>query len=228
MKQIIAIGGGGFASSDSNYELERYCLAQTKKQHPKVCFLPQASNEDKAYVAKYYECFLALGANPTWLSLFGRVPHGWQEKIFAADLIYVGGGNTRSMLALWREWGVDLLLKEAYERGAVLSGISAGAICWYEACVTDSVWPLGTLEGLNLISGACCPHYDSEPERRPTFLTKVKDGSIIPGIALQDGCAAHYQNGKLHKVVTNRKNKSAFQVTAEGESTIACEYIGDR
>lgn len=228
MKQIIAIGGGGFMSAQSSYALERYCLNQTEKDQPNVCFLPQASNEDRGYIAKYYECFLALGANPTWLSLFGRVPKGWQEKIFSADLIYVGGGNTRSMLALWREWGVDLLLQEAYERGAVLSGISAGAICWFEACVTDSVWPLGTLEGLNLLPGACCPHYDSEPERRPTFLTQVKDGSIIPGIALQDGCAAHYQNGKLHKVVTDRLNTSAFYVNAQGETPIGCEYIGER
>src|SRR5579872_3319127 len=131
MKQIIAIGGGGFAASETTYALERYCLAQTHKENPKVCFLPQASTEDRGYVAKFYEVFIALGANPTWLSLFGRVPQGWQEKILAADLIYVGGGNTRSMLALWREWGVDELLKTAYEKGTVLSGISAGAICWY-------------------------------------------------------------------------------------------------
>lgn len=227
MKQIIAIGGGGFTSADSTYALERYCVAQTQKQTPNVCFLPQASNEDRAYIAKFYECFLALGTRPTWLSLFGRVPQGWQQKILDADLIYVGGGNTRSMLALWREWGVDLLLKEAYDRGTVLSGISAGAICWFEACVTDSVWPLGTLEGLNLISGSCCPHYDSEPERRPTYVSKVNDGSIIPGIALQDDTAAHYKNGTLHTVVKNHVNKFAFHVKPQEETGILGEYIGD-
>jgi len=130
MKQIIAIGGGGFTDPSTEFKIEKYLLAQTGKTNPKICFLPQASNEAQGYVTKYYETFLALGAQPTWVSLFGRVEDSFREKLINADIIYVGGGNTKSMLALWQCWGVDQLLKQAYEKGTVLCGISAGAICW--------------------------------------------------------------------------------------------------
>lgn len=217
MRQIITIGGGGFMRFNSEFRLEKYCLQQTNKTNPKVCFLPQASAEDQSYVVKFYQTFTALGANVSWLSLFGRVKHGWENHLLQQDLIYVGGGNTRSMLALWREWGIDKLLIQAYQRGVVLCGISAGAICWFEQCVTDSVWPLGALQGLNILPGSCCPHYDSEPERRPTFIKKIRNNEILPGIALSDHTAAHYVDSQLKAVVSEHPDKKAFYVSANGE-----------
>lgn len=231
MQQIIAIGGGTFggiefgATQTENTKMERYLIEQTQQQNPKVCFLPQASVEDKSYVVRFYETFSWLGAKPSWISLFGRVEKTWKEKLLAQDLIFVGGGNTRSMLALWREWGLDQVLKEAYQQGTVLAGVSAGAICWFEECITDSVWPLGALKGLGFLKGSCCPHYDSEPERRPTFLSKVKAGEVIPGIALEDNTGAHYVAGTLKTVVSTKENKKAYLVSSQGEDNIPVIHL---
>lgn len=217
-KQIIAIGGGGFTAPAQNFKLEQYIIEQTGKNNPKVCFLPQASGESQEYIVKFYDSFLRLGAIPSWISLFGRVENSWQEKILAQDIIYVGGGNTKSMLALWRAWKMDEILLKAYNQGTILSGISAGAICWFAECVTDSVWPLGVIKGMGLLPGSCCPHYDSEPERKPTFLEKVNKQEIIPGIALEDHVAAHYVDGKLKAIVAEKEGHRAYEVGLQQET----------
>lgn len=219
-QQIIAIGGGGFTSPDTQLKMERYLLAQTKKTQPKICFLPQASAENSEYIVKFFSAFTELGAIPSWVSLFGRVESSWQEKLLSQDLIYVGGGNTRSMIALWKEWGADKVLKKAYEQGIVLCGVSAGAICWFEEMITDSVWPLGAIKGLKLLPGSCCPHYDSEPERRPTYLEKVNKSEVIPGIALEDHTAAHYVNSNLKCIAITDPKRNAYYVSKTGEKKI--------
>lgn len=218
--QIISIGGGGFTAEKPILKIEKYLLTQTGKENPKVCFLPQASAEDNRYILKFYDTFLSLGAKPSWISLFGRVEDKWKQQLLDQDLIYVGGGNTRSMLAIWRDWGMDTVLQQAYEKGIVLSGLSAGAICWFEQCITDSVWPLGSLNGLKFLKGSCCPHYDTEPERKPTFLEMVKNGKVMPGIALEDGVAAHYVNGALKQIVIEEPNKNAYLVKEQGEQRL--------
>lgn len=213
MKQIIASGGGGFTRKSSIFALEKYMLAQTNKINPKICFLPQASNEDAAYIAKFLETFQMLGAQPTWVSLFGRVEDSWRKKILDADLIYVGGGNTKSMIALWKAWGVDTLLREAYEKGTVMAGVSAGMLCWFEHGITDSVWPLGIVEGLGFLPGSACPHFDSEVERQEVYKKLVKSGAVKSGIALEDHTAAHFLDGKLHTIITEVEGKKGFQIT---------------
>ncbi|MBS1986903.1 peptidase E [Candidatus Dependentiae bacterium] len=227
MKQIIAIGGGGLKSSsdDKAPSLDRYIIEQSGKKEPKICFLPQAAAESKEYILWFYQTFLALGAKPSYVSLFGSVQDGWKEQLLSSDIIYVGGGNTRSMLALWREWGVDTLLRQAYEKGIILCGVSAGAICWFEQCVTDSVWPLGVLDCLGILPGSCCPHYDTESERRPAYLKYTQNKSILPGIALQDDVAAHYVDGKLHAVVSIRHGKKAYSVEAGNETELPVVFI---
>ncbi|MCX5921759.1 MAG: peptidase E [Candidatus Dependentiae bacterium] len=217
-KQIIAIGGNGL-SKDSP-KLEQYIIAQTKKANPKICFLPQASSESKEYIIRFYDTFGSLGAKPSTLSLFGRVKNGWEQHLLDQDIIYVGGGNTKSMLALWRAWGVDNVLRQAYEQGTILAGVSAGAICWFEQAVTDSVWPLGIIPGLGFLEGSCCPHYDSEPERRPTYIEKVNSGIIMPGIALQDYVAAHFIDNKLAHMISSKDSRQAFYVSANKEEVI--------
>src|SRR3990167_9390760 len=162
MKQIIAIGGGGFGRAERDLKIEKYLLSQTKKTCPKICFLPQASHESEEYIVKFFETFIQLQAEPSYISLFGRVKASWKQHLLNQEVIYVGGGNTKSMLALWRAWNLDDVLLEAYHQGTILSGVSAGAICWFEQGITDSVWPLGTIEGLGLIEGSVCPHFDSE------------------------------------------------------------------
>lgn len=225
MRQIIANGGAGFASTKKDLKIERYLLQQTQKANPKICFLPQASAEAKDYVISFYEAFCSLDAKPSWISLFGRVKDTWKEHLLQQDLIYVGGGNTRSMLALWREWKMDEVLIEAYEKGIILCGISAGAICWFEQSVTDSVWPLGALNGLKLLKGSCCPHYDSEIERRPTYREKINNRELMPGLGLEDQTAAHFIDGKLKCIITGNEEKSAFRVSENKEERLEAIYL---
>lgn len=223
VRQIIAIGGGGFvktSSDDKAKNIGTYILEQSGKKDPKICFLPQASAESKEYTVWFYKTFLALGAQPSDVSLFGRVEPTWKEQLLASDIIYVGGGNTRSMLALWREWGVDVVLRQAYEQGILLCGVSAGAICWFEQGITDSVWPLGVLDCLGILKGSCCPHYDTEKERRPAYLDFTQKGESLPGIALQDHVAAHFIDGKLKHIVSVYKDKKAYWVDAGSEKEI--------
>lgn len=208
MQHIIPIGGGGFTHTASKFELERYILAQTGKPSPNICFLPQASKEEPTYIEKFLDCFSHLGAKPSWISLFGRVENTWKQTLLEQDIIYVGGGNTKSMIALWKAWGVDAVLKEAYDKGIVLAGVSAGAICWFEQGITDSVWPLGVVEGLGFLKGSFCPHFDSEPERPGAYREKINAGQIQPGLALEDFTAAHYMNGTLHKLITSSQGKA--------------------
>ncbi|GAB4514316.1 MAG: Type 1 glutamine amidotransferase-like domain-containing protein [Anaerolineae bacterium] len=218
-QHIIALGGGGFSMEPDNLILDRYILAQARSETPKVCFLPQASAESADYTVRFYKAFTSLGARPSWFSLFGRVETTWRQHLLDQDVIYVGGGNTRSMLALWREWGVDAVLKEAMENGTILAGISAGAICWFEQCVTDSVWPLGVINGLGFLKGSACPHYNGEPERRPAYRDMVAKGNVMAGIALDDGAGAHYVDGELRYVVTSRPNAHAYHLTqGDGEA----------
>jgi dipeptidase E len=220
-KHIIAVGGGGFSHASSTLSLERYILNLTSKAAPRVAFLPQASKEDPVYISKFLEKFVELGALPSWVSLFGRVEDTWAEKLLSQDVIYVGGGNTRSMLALWREWGVDRVLKQAYEKGIILCGVSAGAICWFEQGITDSVWPLGVLDCLGILSGSACPHFDSEPERPEAVRRFIQTGQAKPGIALDDFTAAHYVDGALFQVISGVPEKTARHISPNEETLIS-------
>lgn len=223
-KQIFVMGGGGF-TSDSSFKLERYLISLSQKQNPKICFLPQASNESRDYIVKFYQTFLDLGAQPSWLSLFGNVQDGYKEMLLSQDIIYVGGGNTRSMLALWREWGIDLILREAYDKGIVLSGLSAGMLCWFEWGITDSVKPLGFVKGLGLLSGTGCPHYDTEPDRPPFFEASVNQDKVPAGYALYDHTGAHFIDGKLCNAVKTRTGKKVKFVAKNDVSTIETELV---
>ena len=137
-------------------------------------------------------------------------------------MIYVGGGNTANMLAIWRVHGIDRALREAWDRGAVLGGMSAGANCWFEACVTDSFGPelreLG--DGLGILSGSFCPHYDGEPERQPKYTRLVGNGVLPSGYAADDDAAFHFEGKKLREVVSQREGARGYRVTAEGEEPI--------
>jgi peptidase E len=223
-KQIFVMGGGGF-TRDHDLKLEKFLLALSDAKNPKIAFLPQASNESRDYILKFYQSFLSLGAQPSWVSLFGRVEPGWKEQLLNQDIIYVGGGNTRSMLALWREWGVDTVLRQAYDKGIVLSGLSAGMLCWFAQGITDSVWPLGVVQGLNLIETSACPHFDTEAERQDFYINSVKDGSVIPGYALYDDTGALFVDGKFAKAVKTKVGKKVKLIDPDGVKIIETELL---
>src|SRR5262245_9729537 len=187
-RQIIALGG---VTTREDVELFRYIVAQARRPKPRVGFLPTASGDSDAFIVRFYEQFSSLSCELSHLELFGRVPN-LQTYIPEQDVIVVSGGNTKSMLALWQGWGLDVLLRQAWEAGAVLSGFSAGAICWFTEGLSDA-WAdrLAPVPGLDLIAGSCCPHYSNEPDRRPRFQHLIAHGEIRAGIGIDAGAAAH-------------------------------------
>ncbi|KMJ59866.1 peptidase [Bacillus sp. LL01] len=216
MKQIIALGGGGFSMEPENPLLDTYILKQSGKTTPKICFIPTASGDADNYIERFYQFFEKQDCNPSHLSLFNPPTRDLKKFILEKDIIYVGGGNTRNLLTLWREWGLDTVLKNAYDQGVLLAGISAGSICWFQEGVTDSFGDeLEPIECLGLLEGSNCPHYDGEKDRRPSYQEMVADDKILPGIATDDGVGIHYVNNKLKHIVSSRPNAKAYKVFSE-------------
>ncbi len=214
----------------NNLLLEEYFLRQARKRKPTVCFLPTASGDADADIVKFYASFGKLGCRPAHVSLF-RPPESLEPFILSQDAIYVGGGNTKSMLALWREWGLDRVLRKAWRLGIVIGGISAGSICWFEEGLTDSIpGRLVVLPCLGLLRGSNCPHYDSQPNRRPLYQRLIKAGKMKNGLAADDGVALHFIGRKLAHVVSSRSEAAAFRLsmTASGveEKKITARYLG--
>lgn len=219
MQQIIAMGGGGFSMEPDNLALDRYVLDQTGRTRPTVCYLAQAGGEAPNYIISFYRAFTELGAVPSHLSLF--FPHTAEIERFlmSQDVIYVGGGNTKSMLALWREWGLDAILKKAGANGTVLAGISAGAICWFEQGMTDSIpGRMSALACLGYLPDSATPHYDGEAQRRPALLKMVASGELLPGHAFDDGAAGHFVDGALKACVSSRPNAKGYFVARSGDA----------
>lgn len=212
-KQILAMGGGGFSMEPENLKLDRFLLSLVEKPKPKVCFIGTASGDAESYIERFYTSMKKLECEPNHLSLY-RPPEGdLRQFVLSQDIFYVGGGNTRNLLVLWKEWGLDTYLREAWENGAVLAGISAGSICWFEQGLTDSVTgKLLPLDCLGFIKGSNCPHYDGEELRRPAYQMAIKEGSMLPGIACDDGVAAYFVDGVLEKFVASGSKAKAYKV----------------
>ena len=228
-RHIVAMGGGGFLMEPSPL-LDDYVLALCGKAEPNVCFLATASGDAAADIEAFHRAFPPGRARATHLSLFRRDERDPRERLLAQDMVYVAGGNTVNLLAVWRAHGVDAALREAWEAGVVLCGMSAGSLCWFEAGVTDSYGPLRALhDGLGLLPGSNCPHYDGEAERRPTYRRAVAEG-LPAGIAADDCCALHFAGTELVETVSSRPAAQAYRVEMgpEGvvETPIAARYLG--
>ncbi len=230
-RQIIAMGGGGFSMEPDNPLLDLYILEQTGKRNPKICFMGTASGDADGYILRFYTAFLKLNCSPTHLSLFNLPTKELEAFIHDQDVIYVGGGNTRSLIALWKEWRLDLYLRNAWERGVILAGLSAVSICWFEEGVSD-FFPgeLNRLKCLGFLKGSNCPHYDGEEERRPAYHRLVLNGEIAEGVAAEDGVALHYIGEKLEHVVSSRAEAKAYSVRKDGdqikEEVIPARFLG--
>jgi len=222
LPQIIALGGHNLTTGDEDVALSRYILNQVPAERPRICFLSQGSGEDAFYVANFYRHFLALNALPSDLSLFKPHTADIAGFLLDHDIIYVGGGNTKSLLALWKEWSVDRMLRQAWEQGTLLSGVSAGAICWFEQGLTDSIpGKLIALNCLGFLPGSCSPHFDGESERRPTCHRLIADGGMADGIGIDDGAALHFAGAGPPRVVASRAGATAYRV--ERTPAGACE-----
>jgi dipeptidase E len=213
-RHIVAMGGGGFSMDDP--VLDAYVVGLVDASRPKVCLLPTATASMPTYLPGFLGAFPSSSFEPTFLDLFVRTVADLGSFLGEQDVIYVPGGNTVNLLAVWRAHGVDQALRSAWESGVVLCGMSAGANCWFEASTTDS-FLLGHADalpdGLGLLPGSFCPHFDGEPERRPSFHALVADGTLPPGIACDDFAAVHFAGTELQEAVASKEDARAYRVT---------------
>jgi dipeptidase E len=219
-RRIVAFGGGGFVSTPDS-PLIPYVLGLAREPRPRVCFVPTAGGDNLAYVAAFYRVCASLDCRPADLPLFLRTDEDARSKLLAQDVIWVGGGNTANLLAVWRAHGVDRVMREAWEEGVVLAGSSAGMICWFEASITDSFGPqLAPLrDGLGFLPGSACPHYDGEERRRPVYREAVASG-FPAGYAADDRVALRFDGGDLAECVTAREGASAWRVERDGDEAV--------
>ena len=230
MRQIIALGGGGFSMEPDNPLLDLYILKQAKKAVPEICFIPTASGDSDNYIGRFYDFFNEQDCIPSHLSLFAPPTRDLESFILKKDIVYIGGGNTKNLLALWKEWGLDEILRKAWDQGVILAGLSAGSICWFEEGVTDSYGDgLEPIKCLGFLKGSNCPHYDGEIERRPTYHKLIESKKLQSGVAADDGVAIHYMENKISRIVSSRPNARAYNVSFEKkvkETELQTEFLG--
>ena len=222
--QIVAIGG--VRDDEETRRLAEYVVGLTGKERPRVCFVPTATAETPDLLVLLYEHFSGL-ADCSHVSFFPWPRADLRAFVLGQDVLFVSGGNTANMLAIWRVHGFDTIVREAWERGAVLAGWSAGMICWYEAGVTDSFGPQleGMRDGLGLLEGSACPHYDGEERRRPVYRELVAAG-FPAGVAADDSVALRYVGAELREVVAARDEGAAYRVEPEGEARLEPRVLG--
>jgi dipeptidase E len=211
--RILAIGGASLLASSTDGPLHQYLLDLTGASRPSICFVGTGGGENLEYRAAFYAHF-ARRAEATHLDLFDRRVDDLEAFLLDQDVVYVGGGNTANMLAVWRLHGLDRALKRAWDAGVILAGPSAGGNCWFEASITDSFGPgLAALkDGLKFLRGSFCPHYDSESLRRPRYTELVSMGQLPDGYAADDGVALLFQGRDLQECVASLPGSSAFRV----------------
>jgi dipeptidase E len=220
-RTILALGGGGFTMEPDNPALDDYVLSLSSATQPRVLFLPTASGDPAGQINAFRARFGGRAdCEAAHLSLFHL--HGstrpLEEVVGEQDVVYAGGGSMRNLLAIWRAHGLDELLLRAWERGTVLAGISAGAMCWFEGGVTKSSGPPEPIPGLGVLPGSLSVHADGEPERLPIWLEAVRCGALPGGWAADDGCALLFRGRRLERAVSSRPGASALRVDAvEGE-----------
>ena len=207
-KKIIAIGGGGF-THQLDLSLDQFVIDKLKRTNNKIGFLATASKDDEKKISLFYKRFENTEFELSHFNLTSNI-NGFSEWLMSKDLVYIAGGNTVFMLEIWKKNKLEHIFKDAYEKGTILSGISAGAVCWFDWILSDSVGPgFKPLRGINLISGSCTPH-SSNIERINQFESDIKNNKLPQGIAIDDGVAVVFVDGKPTEVYSSRKNHTAY------------------
>jgi dipeptidase E len=211
---IFAMGGGGFTMEPTNPLLDDFVLSLTPTKEPRVLFLPTASGDTTAQINAFQARFAGRTCVAEHLSLFRlrAAKRPLEEIVLDQDIIYVGGGSMRNLLAIWQAHGLDRLLVQAWQRGTVLAGLSAGAMCWFAGGVSRSSGPPEPITGLGLLEGSLTVHADGEPERLPVWLASVRDGTLPGGWALDDGVGLLFAGQRLQRVVSSRPGAGALRV----------------
>lgn len=211
MKKKIVVTGGRM-----NPVLLRYIAALTGKTQPSICFLPTASADDPGRINEWYrQCIIAdvkPFVQPMFISSYNQKT-SFEDVLLNMDGIFVGGGNTLNMLAIWKAHKVDEILRKAWEKGIILFGGSAGGLCWFEHGTTDSrPVEISRIDCLGFLKGSHCPHYDSEPTRRPLYHSYIKSGEFKAGYACDDDAGIYFEDNAVKKVVSLRKESNAYYV----------------
>src|SRR4051812_2308094 len=221
-RTILAMGGGGFMMEPANPALDDFVVTLARRREPKILFLPTASGDPGAQISAFRATFGDRACRPLALSLFRLEQHpaDLRALILAQDVVYVGGGSMRNLLAIWREHGLDALMREAWERGVVLAGISAGAMCWFQHGITRSAGSPAPAAGLGLLPGSMTVHCDGDPSRLPVFLAAIARGVLPDGYAADDGVGLLFEDEQLVRVVSSRPGARAYRVQRSAQGAI--------
>ena len=232
MRRIFCMGGGGFGMAADPSEptlLDDYLLRLTGRDRPRICFIPTASGDAESYIENFHRAFPSQRAETSVLKLFGRTEPDLQGFLMGQDVLHVGGGSTANMLACWRVHGLDMILPEVLDAGVIGTGMSAGAMCWFEACLTDSFGEVRPLsDGLGLLPHAACPHYHGQPTRRPRLIEHVEAGELPRTLAIDDGVGVLFEDGQIVEAVGEEQGAGAFHVGRGGiEEPLEVRYLGE-
>ena len=227
-RNIVACGGGGWSSEPGDGAIEDYILGLCESDTPRICLLPTASGDSDWLVARFHEFFRTRPVRATHFSLFRAHPEGVEEHLLAQDVIYVGGGSSANLMAVWAVHGLGDVLRRAWEAGVVLAGVSAGAICWFTAGLTNSLGPrFVPVAGLGLVEGGFCPHADSDPERLLVLRDLVDRGVMPPTYALDDDAAIHLTDGAPARLLSARPGRGGRLLGPGGaEETLVPTVLG--
>jgi peptidase E len=233
-RHVLAVGGGMLMPRDAVPLQVSYAMELTGQPRPKLCVINTATGDDPSGYLRFYDRLAATPAQVRHLALF-PMPNVTdpEDLLMSQDVIFVGGGSVANMVAVWRVHRIDEILRKAWQAGIVLAGSSAGGICWFEGGTTDS---FGTklrsfTDGLGMLAGSFCPHYHSEPQRRPLYRQLVADGMLPAGIACDDGAAAHFTDETLTGLVCDRPDAKAYRVDPDGagattETPLETRFLG--
>jgi peptidase E len=221
-RTIFAMGGGGFTSEPRNPALDDFVLSLARRREARILFLPTASGDPNAQIAAFQATFGNRACLAHHLSLFRleQEPADLRELILNQDIVYVGGGSMRNLLAIWREHGLDHILREAWETGVVLAGLSAGAMCWFDHGITCSTGRPAPVRGLGFLPGSFSVHYDGDPTRRPVFLDAIARGAMPAGYGADDGVGLLFENRTLVRIVSSRPDTHAYRVQAGADAQV--------
>ena len=222
-RHVVAIGGGMMMPREAIPFHVKYAIELSGKRAPRLCVLNQAVGDDPAYYLRFYDRLANSPAEVRHLSLFPmpNVPDP-EDFLLSQDIIFVGGGSVANMVAVWKVHGIDQILRKAWQAGIVLAGSSAGGICWFEGGTTDSFGAKlrAYHDGLGILSGSFCPHYDGESDRRPTYQRLIAQGQVVDGLACDDSAAAHFIDGQLHQVISSRPKARGYALRHVNQQAI--------
>lgn len=221
MQRILALGGGGFLMEDAASPIDEYIVKLTGKPRPRICFVSTASGDHPGHIDKFYAAYGKFDCDPSHIAFFREPMKGSialsdvEAGVLGQDLIFVGGGNTRSALAVWREWHLDSIFRRALASGVVLGGMSAGAMCWFESGLTDSYWSSGyrPLACLGYLPGACGVHHHADGGRRSRLAEALLAGAVPAAVAIDDFAGVLYRDGAVAEVVSWHPGATAYSVT---------------